>query len=93
MRRALGKVLFIDEAHRLTGSGNDQIDTLLQDVRESLIDAMNKPEFQGKTLVILAGSDKVDLLLKTYTQFANRFRTRMQFYTLSTEQCLSLLEQ
>jgi SpoVK/Ycf46/Vps4 family AAA+-type ATPase len=93
MRQALGKVLFIDEAHRLTGSGNDQIDTLLQDVRESLIDAMNKPEFQGKILVILAGSDKVDLLLKTHAQFANRFRTRMQFYTFSTEQCLSLLEQ
>jgi Holliday junction resolvasome RuvABC ATP-dependent DNA helicase subunit len=93
MRGALGKVLFIDEAHRLTGSGNDQIDTLLQDVRESLVDALNKPEFQGKTLIILAGTDRVDLLLKTHAQFANRFRTRMQFYTLSTEQCLELLEQ
>ncbi|CAO2653375.1 Nn.00g027860.m01.CDS01 [Neocucurbitaria sp. VM-36] len=93
MRRALGKVLFVDEAHRMTGSGNDQIDILLQDVRESLIDATNYPEFQGKTLVILAGSEKVDILLKTHTRYANLFRTRMQFYTLSTEQCLQLLEQ
>ncbi|KAJ4372942.1 hypothetical protein N0V83_003233 [Neocucurbitaria cava] len=93
MRRALGKVLFVDEAHRTTGSGNDQIDILLQDVRESLIDATNNPKFQGKTLVILAGSEKVDILLKTHARYANLFRTRMQFYTLSTEQCLDLLEQ
>ncbi|KAK0643349.1 hypothetical protein B0T16DRAFT_459510 [Cercophora newfieldiana] len=93
MRGALGKVLFIDEAHRLAGSSNNSLDTHLQDIRESLIDATNKAEFKGKVLVVLAGSDKVGLLLKSHPQIANRFRTVMLFHQLSTDQCLALLEQ
>lgn len=93
MQRALGKVLLIDEAHRLAGSSNDTLDTYLQDVRESLLDVTNNPEFKGRVLVVLAGSDKVNHLLKSHPQIANRFRTIIQFNQLSVDQCLGLLEQ
>ena len=93
MDNALGKVLFIDEAHSLAGSINDQTETSLQDVRAELIETINKPKYFGQMVVILAGYETpVDRLLTEHTLFARRFRVKLQFRPLASDACYDILQ-
>ena len=50
--KALGKVLFIDEAYRLA-SGQ-----FAQEVMDEIVTAMTQEKFKGKLIVILAGYEQ-----------------------------------
>ena len=94
MENSLGKVLYIEQAHRLTGSTNDQVGTLVRDVRIELIETVKNPRFFGRMIVILAGYETpMDRLLTEQPAFAKRFRVQMQFHPLTNDVCYDVLEK
>lgn len=94
MESSLGKVLYIDQAHRLAGSINDQLGTRVRDVRNELIETVKKPRFSGRMVVILAGYETpMDRMLTEQPAFAKRFRVQMQFHPLANDACYDILEK
>ena len=88
LTKALGKVLFVDEAYRLCDGpfGKEAID--------ELVDSVTKPQFKGKVVVILAGYiDDIDRLLKVNRGLASRFPTELTFENMKPTACLELLER
>ena len=83
IERALGKVLFIDEAYRLTAEARDE-----------LVDVLTKPHFAGKVVIILAGYEShMNITLKKNPGLSSRFRTHIQFSDLSSRACTLLLKK
>lgn len=81
--RALGKVLFIDEAYRLLQAreATDEIVTLLTQER-----------YRGKLIVILAGyDDEMRRTLRSNRGLSSRFPEEILFPPLSTTSCLEVL--
>ncbi|KAJ3985164.1 P-loop containing nucleoside triphosphate hydrolase protein [Lentinula detonsa] len=85
-KKAVGKVLFIDEAYRL-GQGHfsqeavDEIVTLLTDER-----------YRGKIVVILAGYDEdINELLSSNRGLSSRFTEEVLFSNLQPKECLTIL--
>jgi predicted kinase len=88
LSKALGKVLFVDEAYRLSYGpfGKEAVD--------ELVDCVTKPQFKGKVVVILAGySDDIDRLLNVNRGLASRFPEELIFENLKPDSCLELLEK
>ncbi|KAK6340036.1 hypothetical protein TWF730_001811 [Orbilia blumenaviensis] len=74
IKQALGKVLFIDEAYRL------QDNQYGLEASNELVDAVTKPQYMGKLVVILAGYDEgIDKLLAGNMGLASRFSEIMEF--------------
>lgn len=93
IEQAMGKVLFISEAHRLAGSGNDQTNMIVRDVREDLVEAVGKPQFSGKVVIILCGDEKpIEWMLDATPGLANRFRISLVFRGLTGDACVELLQ-
>ena len=94
IENSLGKVLYIEQANRLTGSSNDQGGTLVRDVRSEFIETVKKPRFFGRMVVILAGHETpIDRMLTEQPAFAKRFRVLMQFHPLAIDACYNTLEK
>lgn len=92
MENALGKVLFIDEAYRLTENENG--DSFTREARDELVDAMTKPKFCGKKVIILAGYESnMNSMLSANPGLASRFETRIHFCNLSSDACVALLQK
>ncbi|KAH0556354.1 hypothetical protein GP486_005724 [Trichoglossum hirsutum] len=88
LERALGKVLFIDEAYRL-GQSDFSIDAV-----NELVDCVTKKRFANKLVIILAGYEEdMNELLKANRGLSSRFATEIVFRHLSPEHCLVLLQQ
>ena len=88
LEKALGKVLFIDEAYRL-GEGNFATEAI-----NELVDNLTKPKFAGKMIVILAGyEDAMDQLLGVNQGLASRFPEDVIFRNMEPQHCLKLLER
>ncbi|RYP62375.1 hypothetical protein DL770_009601 [Monosporascus sp. CRB-9-2] len=88
LERALGKVLFIDEAYRL-GEGQ----YARQAVGE-LVDCMTKMQFARKIIVILAGYEEdMNKLMHVNRGLRSRFATEVVFRHMRPEDCLQLLQQ
>jgi len=88
LTKALGKVLFIDEAYRL-GEGK-----FAKEAIDELVDSLTKPQFKGKMIVILAGYDEdINRLLKVNPGLSSRFPEEIQFSNLGPEACFALLQQ
>ncbi|EPS35147.1 hypothetical protein H072_11585 [Dactylellina haptotyla CBS 200.50] len=84
LESALGKVLFIDEAYRLQ---DNQYGT---EASNELVDAVTKPQYMGKLVVILAGYDEgMNRLLAVNVGLASRFSEVIDFpdvdYITATE--------
>jgi AAA+ superfamily predicted ATPase len=89
---ALGKVLFIDEAYRLTGERAGEC--FAAEARDELVDALTKPHFVGKVVVILAGYEShMNIMLEKNPGLSSRFRTHIQFSNLSSRACTLLLKK
>ncbi|KAH8819440.1 ATPases of the AAA+ class [Xylogone sp. PMI_703] len=88
--RGLGKVLFIDEAYRLSsGSGRNNFTS---EVISELVDLLTKPTFLGNLVVILAGyENEMNELLGMNPGLASRFPEDLNFTPLDTQQCLRVL--
>jgi hypothetical protein len=88
LTKALGKVLFVDEAYRLADSpfGKEAVD--------ELVDCVTKPQFKGKVVIILAGySNDICRLLNLNRGLASRFHEELIFENLKPDMCLELLEK
>jgi DNA polymerase III delta prime subunit len=86
MEKAMGKVLFIDEAYRL-GEGQFAVEAM-----DELVDCLTKPKFAQKLVVILAGYEKnMDRLMSMNPGLTSRFPETVMFKHIEPETCLELL--
>ncbi|KAI9769554.1 MAG: hypothetical protein M1840_004032 [Geoglossum simile] len=86
LRKALGKVLFVDEAYRLCDGefGKEGL--------SELVDSLTKPQFIRKIVVILAGyGDDMNNLLRTNPGLSSRFPEQVIFENMKPQECLTLL--
>lgn len=91
---ALGKVLFIDEAYRLTGGHGGGLSDFVHEAIGELVDAMTKPRYTGKMVVILAGyTEEMEYLMRSNTGLRSRFPTHVVFPCLKPQQSVQLLRQ
>lgn len=91
LEKALGKVLFIDEAYRLA-SGNDG-NSFTSEVVSELVDLLTKPRFHGNLIVILAGyENEMNHLLSINPGLASRFPNEIHFTCLSPTHSLKVLK-
>ena len=86
--KALGKVLFIDEAYRLSEGpfGKEGID--------ELIGILTQERFKAKLVVILAGYDQeINQLLFVNPGLSSRFPDEILFENMSSAMCIKVLEK
>ena len=88
LEKALGKVLFVDEAYRLA-EGNFATEAI-----NELVDLLTKPTFMDKIVVILAGYDNdINNLISVNPGLASRFPEQIVFRNMSPEHCLEVLKR
>lgn len=88
-QRALGKVLFIDEAYRL----NDD-DCFGKEALIEMLNLLTKEAYKNKLVVILAGyDDDINKLLKVNAGLGSRFPEVIQFESLKPKDCVQLFVQ
>lgn len=88
LEKALGKVLFVDEAYRLA-EGNFATEAI-----NELVDLLTKPAFMDKIVVILAGYDnEINNLVSVNPGLASRFPEQIVFSNMSPEHCLEVLKR
>ncbi|KZT25319.1 P-loop containing nucleoside triphosphate hydrolase protein [Neolentinus lepideus HHB14362 ss-1] len=86
--RALGRVLFIDEAYSLSEG------SYAREAVDEIVGILTQKRFQGKLIVILAGYEQeMNKLLGINTGLASRFSEELLFPNLSPEQCLEVLQR
>ncbi|EFQ25846.1 ATPase [Colletotrichum graminicola] len=86
--KALGRVLFIDEAYRLAEGG------YAKEAVDELVDAVTKDKYKGRLVIILAGyDDDINRLLSVNPGMSSRFPEVVDFHSLSPEHCFDLLYQ
>ncbi|KAL1612780.1 hypothetical protein SLS60_001009 [Paraconiothyrium brasiliense] len=86
LEKALGKVLFIDEAYRLAEGG------YATEAMDELVDCLTKPKFAQKLITILAGYDKdIDRLMSINPGLTSRFPESVIFPHLNPPTSLKLL--
>ncbi|TGO30099.1 hypothetical protein BPAE_0008g00910 [Botrytis paeoniae] len=91
LEKALGKVLFIDEAYRL--APHTESHSFTSEVVSELVDLLTKPKFHGNLIVILAGyEEEINSLLSANPGLASRFPDEMNFPALTPLHCLQILE-
>lgn len=87
LEKALGKVLFIDEAYRLNGG------QFATEAIDELVDSLTKPRFKGKMIVVLAGyEDNMNELLSINPGLSSRFPEEVIFRNMAPEDCFTLLQ-
>jgi SpoVK/Ycf46/Vps4 family AAA+-type ATPase len=85
--RALGKVLFIDEAYRLG-------EMRALDAIGEMVDCMTKERFARKLVIVLAGySEDMDRLMHMNRGLRSRFTTDIVFRPMSPSDAISLLRK
>lgn len=88
LEKALGKVLFIDEAYRL-GEGVYAAEAIGE-----LVDSLTKPRFAGKIIVILAGyEENMNELLQVNKGLSSRFSEEVIFANMGSEDCWNFLQR
>ncbi|KAF5346141.1 hypothetical protein D9758_009985 [Tetrapyrgos nigripes] len=86
--KALGQVLFIDEAYRLR-EGH-----FAQEAIDELVGLLTNDRFMGKIIVILAGyTQDINQLLAVNSGLASRFPAEVVFEHLGHEDCVKILRQ
>lgn len=86
--RALGKVLFIDEAYRLSEGA------FAKEAMDELTGILTQEAFIGKLIVVIAGYDKeMNALLASNPGLASRFPEELHFDNMSPEDCLEILKK
>lgn len=85
--KALGKVLFVDEAYRLS-EGH-----FAREAINELVDSLTKLEYKGKIVVILAGyAEQINHLISVNPGLSSRFPEEITFKNMTPKSCLQLLE-
>ncbi|WP_055404517.1 type VII secretion AAA-ATPase EccA [Mycobacterium sp. UM_3] len=87
--RALGGVLFIDEAYALVQARDGRTDPFGQEALDTLLARMEND--RDRLVVIIAGySSDIDRLLETNEGLRSRFATRIEFDSYSPEEILEI---
>ena len=87
--RALGGVLFIDEAYALVQEREGRPDPFGQEAMDTLLARMEND--RDRLVVIIAGySNDIDRLLETNEGLRSRFATRIEFDSYSPEEILEI---
>ena len=87
LEKALGKVLFIDEAYRLS-EGH-----FAQEAMDELVGCLTQERFKGKLIVILAGYDReMNALMAVNSGLSSRFPEEIIFQNIAPEQCIAILQ-
>lgn len=90
LESALGKVLFIDEAYRLAAAHSP----FATEAVSELVDAITKPNFARKLIIVMAGyDDDMDRLMRVNPGMRSRFATELHFRPMRAEQCVEQLRQ
>src|SRR5260221_3460883 len=86
--KALGKVLFIDEAYRLS-EGH-----FAKEAMDELVGILTQDRFKAKLVVVLAGYDQeVNQLLSVNPGLSSRFPDEIIFENMSSVMCIKVLEK
>jgi len=86
--KAVGQVLFIDEAYRL-GDGR-----FAQEAVDEMVGLLTHEEFKSKIVVILAGYDRdINKLLSVNSGLSSRFPEVVQFRNFAPKACLEILDK
>ncbi|KAF9264160.1 P-loop containing nucleoside triphosphate hydrolase protein [Marasmius fiardii PR-910] len=86
--KALGRVLFIDEAYRL-GDGH-----FAQEAVDEIVSLMTQDRYMSKVVIILAGyDDDMNQLMKVNTGLSSRFTEEIVFHNMSPSHCLQVLDK
>ncbi|KAF3228249.1 hypothetical protein TWF106_007498 [Orbilia oligospora] len=86
LEKAMGKVLFIDEAYRLAEGG------FATEAMDELVSSLTDPKYAQKLIVILAGYDEdIDRLMSINPGLTSRFPESVVFNHMEPESCLKLL--
>ncbi|KIJ05152.1 hypothetical protein PAXINDRAFT_103893 [Paxillus involutus ATCC 200175] len=86
--KALGKVLFIDEAYRLSGGA------FAKEAMDEIVGLMTNEKYMNKLVIILAGYDhEMNALLGVNPGLSSRFAEEINFQNMSSENCLELLDK
>ncbi|HEV3379935.1 MAG TPA: AAA family ATPase [Trebonia sp.] len=89
--RALGRVLFIDEAYSLVNEGDGQSDRFGIEAVQTLL--KRAEDDRENLIIILAGYEKqTEAFLATNPGLASRFATRIRFPTYSPEEMMALAD-
>ncbi|KAK8013231.1 hypothetical protein PG991_009502 [Apiospora marii] len=84
--RALGKVLFVDEAYRLA-EGH-----FAQEAIDEIVDSVTKERYCKKMIIILAGYEKdIDRLTSVNEGLSSRFPEAVMFRSLGPRECAALM--
>ena len=86
--KALGKVLFVDEAYRLS-EGH-----FAKEAMDELVGILTQERFKAKLVVILAGYDQeINQLLSVNPGLSSRFPDEILFENMSSAMCIKVLEK
>nr|POE47790.1 stage v sporulation protein k [Quercus suber] len=86
LEKALGKVLFIDEAYRLADG------PFAKEAMDEIVDCLTKEKFAQKLIVILAGYEQdINRLMTMNPGLTSRFPETISFNPLDTDDCIALL--
>nr|GAT60754.1 predicted protein [Mycena chlorophos] len=86
--KALGRVLFIDEAYRL------QEGQFAKEAIDELVGLLTQKKYMGKLVVILAGyTEDMRNLLAVNSGLASRFPESLNFPNIAPQQCLTILKK
>ncbi|KAG5938710.1 hypothetical protein E4U59_003626 [Claviceps monticola] len=84
--KALGQVLLVDEAYRLSEGA------FAKEALDELVDAITKPKYNKRLIIILAGYVKdINRLLQVNPGLSSRFPEVMDFRGLDSRECFDLL--
>jgi hypothetical protein len=87
LEKALGKVLFVDEAYRLIEGG------FAAEALDELVDCLTKPKYSQKLVTILAGYDNdINRLMAMNPGLTSRFPEAIVFKSLSPSECATLMK-
>lgn len=88
LEKALGKVLFIDEAYRLADGH------FAKEAMDEIVDCITKPKFAQKLIIILAGYDAdINRLMSINPGLTSRFPESVEFKGLAPDDCIKLLTE
>lgn len=88
LEKALGRVLFVDEAYRLS-EGH-----FAKEAMDELVGILTQEKFRGKLVVVLAGYDQeINQLLSVNPGLSSRFPDEIVFENMSSTMCIKVLEK
>ncbi|GKU08971.1 unnamed protein product, partial [Fusarium langsethiae] len=89
LEKAMGRVLFIDEAYRLAPNNHG---SFAQEAIDELVDCVTKPKYERKLIIILAGYvQDINTLLNVNPGLSSRFPESIDFDPLTVASCIHLL--